>query len=85
MDGRFWVGATFILLLIAAFGWFNGEDIKRAAAQLRSIEQHVNYLSGEDLSTWKRSTAALSPDTRGRPRPAHVGRRAKKTRPKIPE
>ena len=85
MDGRFWFGATFILLLIAALGWFNGEDIKRAAAQLRSIEQHVNYLSGEDLLTWETHYGGAIAGYWGRPRPAHVGRRAKKLRSKAPE
>ncbi|HZC42706.1 MAG TPA: hypothetical protein VE195_00940 [Acidobacteriaceae bacterium] len=78
MDGRFWFGATFILLLIAAFGWFNGEDIKRAAAQLRAIEQHVNELSGEDLLTWETHYGGAIAGYWGRPRPKHVGRRAKK-------
>jgi hypothetical protein len=82
MDGRFWVGATFILFLIAAFGWFNGEDIKRAAAQLRAIEQHVNYLPGEDLLTWETHYGGAIAGYWGRPRPAHVGKRSKKLRAK---
>ena len=84
MDGRFWVGATFMLLLIAAFGWFNGEDIKRAAAQLRAIEHHVNTLIGEDLLTWETQYGGAIAGYWGRPRPAHVAARAKKLRAKAP-
>ncbi len=85
MDGRFWLGVTLMLLLIAAFGWFNGEDIKRAAAQLRAIEQHVNDLSGEDLLTWETHYGGAIAGYWGRPRPAHVERRAKKLRAKTQE
>jgi hypothetical protein len=84
MDGRFWVGATFMLLLIAAFGWFNGEDIKRAAAQLRGLEEHINLLSGEDLLTWETHYGGAIAGYWGRPRPAHVRRRSRKLRAKLP-
>ena len=80
IDGRFWFGATLMLLLIAAFGWFNGEDIKRAAAQLRSIEQHVNELTGEDLLTWETHYGGAIAGYWGRPRPKYVGKRTKKLR-----
>ena len=84
MDGRFWVGATFLVLLIAGFGWFNGEDIKRAAAQLRAIEQHVNQLTGEDLLIWETHYGGAIAGYWGRPKPAHVEARARKLRAKFP-
>ncbi len=84
LDGRFWAGAALLLLLIAAFGWFNGEDIKRAAAQLRGIEQHINHLTGEELLTWETHYGGAIAGYWGRPRPAHVESRARKLRTKAP-
>lgn len=82
MDGRFWAGATLLILLITAFGWFNGEDIKRAAAQLREIEQHINHLTGEDLLTWETQYGGAIAGYWGRPRPAHVEAHTRKIRAK---
>ena len=84
LDGRFWAGAALLLLLIAAFGWFNGEDIERAAAQLRGIEQHINHLTGEELLTWETHYGGAIAGYWGRPRPAHVESRARKLRTKAP-
>jgi hypothetical protein len=51
-----------------------GEDIKRAAAQLRSIEQHVNDLTGEDLLTWEdgQKNCAANPRNKVRQRLSYV-------------